>query len=113
MDQDLLFFNGIDATTGRYLQSPMCVSDASALARGEAVDSAHTAELKARQERESQGHYGAIEGVDPKDLSQTGWGVIFAVGNDPAVREALAPLLDLRRAQATARNEHYYREYIG
>jgi hypothetical protein len=113
MDQDLLVFNGIDATTGAYLQSPMSVSDASLLARGESLDSAHVAELKARQERESQEYYGAIEGVDPKDLAQTGWGVIFPANHDPAIREALAPLLNLRRAQATARNERYYREYIG
>jgi hypothetical protein len=113
MDQDLLVFNGIDATTGAYLQSPMSVSDASLLARGEIFDSAHVAELKARQERETQSHYGTIEGVDPRDLAQTGWGVIFAVNHDPAIREALAPLLNLRRAQASAKNERYYREYIG
>ncbi|MCX6631149.1 MAG: C25 family cysteine peptidase [Candidatus Solibacter sp.] len=113
MDQDLLVFNGIDATTGAYLQSPMSVSDASLLARGEALDSAHMTELKARRERESQQHFGAIEGVDPKDLAQTGWGVIFAANHDPAIREALAPLLDLRRAQASAKKERYYREYIG
>src|ERR1039458_6051119 len=76
MDQELLVFNGIDATTGAYLQSPMSVSDASLLARGEALDPAHGSELKARHERESQGHYGTIEGVDPKDLAQTGWGVV-------------------------------------
>jgi hypothetical protein len=64
MDQDLLIFNGIDATTGAYLQSPMSVSDASLLARGESPDLAHLAELKARQEAESEGHYGIIEGVD-------------------------------------------------
>jgi hypothetical protein len=113
MDQDLLVFNGIDATTGAYLQSPMSVSDASLLARGEILDSAHVAELKARQERETQSHYGTIEGVDPRDLAQTGWGVIFAANHDPAIREALAPLLDLRRAQASAKNERYYREYVG
>jgi hypothetical protein len=113
MDPDLLVFNGIDATTGAYLQSPMSIGDASLLARGEVPDSAHVAELKARRERESQGHYGTIEGVDPRDLAQTGWGVIFAVKHDPAIREALAPLLDLRRAQASTKNERYYREYIG
>jgi hypothetical protein len=113
MAQDLLIFNGIDATTGAYLQSPMSVRDASRLARGESLDDGHLAELKARQERESLGHYGAIEGIDPKDLAQTGWGVIFPANHDPAIREALAPLLDLRRRQASAKNERYYREYIG
>jgi hypothetical protein len=113
MDQDLLIFNGIDGATGGYLQSPMSVREASLLARGESLDSAHAAELKARRERESEGHYGVIEGVDPKDLAQTGWGVVFPANHDPAIREALAPLLDLRRAQASARNERHYREYIG
>lgn len=113
MEQELLVFNGIDATTGAYLQSPMPVSDASRLARGEALDSTHLDELKARQERESQGHYGTIEGVDPKDLAQTGWGVVFPANHDPAIREALTPLLNLRRAQASAKNERYYKEYIG
>jgi hypothetical protein len=113
MDQDLLVFNGIDATTGNYLQSPMSAGEISLLARGETLDSVHVAELKARQQRESQGHYGTIEGVDPKDLAQTGWGVIFAHNHDPAIREALGPLLNLRRAQAAAKNERYYREYIG
>ena len=58
MDRDLLVFNGIDATTGAYLQSLMSVSEASLLARGEAVDPAHVAELKARRQRESQRYYG-------------------------------------------------------
>jgi hypothetical protein len=113
VDQEQLVFNGIDATTGAYLQSPISVGNASLLARGEALDSAHVAELKARQERESQGHYGTIEGVDPKDLAQTGWGVIFPADYDPAIREALAPLLDLRRSQASAKDERRYKEYIG
>jgi hypothetical protein len=110
---DLLVFNGIDAATGAYLQAPLRVSDAARLARGESVDEAYLAELKARVARVSQGHYGVIEGVDPKDLGQTGWGVIFAAGQDPAVREALTPLLDLRRAQASARREGLYREFWG
>jgi len=113
MDHDLLTFNGIDALTGANLHSPMPLRHASLLAQGESPTGAYLAELKARRERETQRHFGPFEGIDPKDLSQTGWGVLFPTGHDPAIREALAPLLDLRRAQASARNERYYREYIG
>jgi Peptidase family C25 len=112
MDHDLLVFNGIDATTGDYLQQPMSASDVSRLARGEARDLTNAAELRARKERETQVQRGTIEGIDPKNLAETGWGVIFARDHDPAIREALKPLLDLRFAQATATHESHYREYI-
>jgi hypothetical protein len=57
-----------------------------------------------------------IESIDPLDLAQSGWAVIFPATEAPeararqdAVREALKPLLDHRKAQAGA----LYREYAG
>jgi len=41
IEPDLLTFNGIDATTGAYLQRPLTVAEASLLARGEAVGGDH------------------------------------------------------------------------
>jgi hypothetical protein len=111
--QDLLAFNGIDASTGFYLQPPLSIAEISSQARGEKVEAEHLDDLRARKTRETEDHYGVVEGVDPKDLSQTGWGVIFPVNHDPAIRKALAPLLDLRRKQASSKKERRYREYIG
>ncbi len=49
---------------------------------------------------------GVVEGVDPTDLAQAGWGIIFPYEDPhlpqqvPAIKERLEPLLDLRRSQA-------------
>jgi hypothetical protein len=47
------------------------------------------------------------------DLSECGWAVIFARDADPSVREALHPLLELRRQQATRKHSDRYREFAG
>ncbi|MBL8055362.1 MAG: hypothetical protein JNK29_01625, partial [Anaerolineales bacterium] len=45
--------------------------------------------------------------LDSNDLSQAGWGVIFAAGADPVLRQALEPLLEWRRHEAGG----LYREF--
>lgn len=102
---DELYFNGIDGASGDYLLPPLTPKDVSALAQGKGLDVDQIDELKARRRREA--HYGVKEGVDPKELSQTGWGVIFAHGADPAIRDALGELLKHRQAQTGQRYKEY------
>ncbi len=109
MSADFLYFNGVDGASGDYLLPPMTPADVSKVATGVPMDEDQLKELKWWHERSTSGHYGVKEGVDPKDLSQSGWGVIFAYDADPAVRDALKELLDWRKQQAG----DDYREYSG
>lgn len=88
MDEDQVVFNGIDGVTGRYLTPPVSVPELFTLLRRRKRP---RADLRAR---------GLMGHIDPRDLAATGWGVVFARDTSPAVREALAPLLEWRRKQA-------------
>jgi hypothetical protein len=117
---DLLYFNGINGATGEYELSPLRASDIAAIAMGEELDPGHIKELKEWNKHVKARSHGPKpkrpkEGIDPKNLAETGWGVIFAHDEErlPAIREALSELLDLRRKQATTRWKHYYQEYTG
>jgi len=113
MAPDQLLFNGIDGTSGDYLLPAMTPQQLSEIAQGEPRDVQHLKELKWWYQRITQTHLGPREGVDPKSLAEAGWGVIFAHGADPAVKEALGELLDHRRHQAAQKFGHYYQEYWG
>ncbi|MGH8884046.1 MAG: hypothetical protein ACRDYX_02485 [Egibacteraceae bacterium] len=113
MSGELLTFNGVDGSTGSYLLSPMSPTQVSRMAGGESPDPAHLSELRWWYRRVTEASFGPKEGVEPKDLAQAGWGVIFAHDADPQVRQVLRPLLEHRRAQAGRVHEHYYREFAG
>jgi hypothetical protein len=106
-------FNGIDGATGNYLLPPLSPREVSALAQDEQCDPRHLAELRHWWSRISESHFAPIQGIDPLNLAETGWGVIFAHNADPDIRSALAPLLVHRQQQAAAQNERYYQEYSG
>lgn len=115
-----LVFNGIHGRTGAYLLQPMTVAELARAARGQTFTSAEFDDIEAKRSQEHIHHRGPVEGIDPDDLGQTGWAVIFPFaepGSDQAkrlatIREALSPLLDLRRGQATQRSERHYREIV-
>ncbi len=117
MASELLYFNGVNATRGDFARAPLTAQELATRIRGDQPDparldpdTAQRNELRLRYAQRQAGQFGVKEGVDEKDLAQTGWGVIFPA--DPAyapVREALSELLAWRRMQAGPR----YRECAG
>jgi hypothetical protein len=114
-EEDLLFFNGINGSTGDYLLPPLTAEQVSRIAQGEEFDPEHIADLKKKNAivKGLDPDFAPMEGVDPKKLEETGWGVIFAYNADPAIKEALSELLEHRKRQATQKKEKYYQEYTG
>jgi len=121
-----LYFNGINASTGAYLFPPSSAEELARELTGQPASedpqqSNHLAELRARVESSSTAHYGVKSGIDAGDLAQTGWAAVFpAVRPDTdearrqdAIAEALMPLFELRRSQATARDERFFKIYRG
>jgi Peptidase family C25 len=119
MSEEKFYFNGIDGATGEYLLPPLTPEQVAKIARGEEFDPAHLRELedKNRQVKGLDPDFAPIEGIDPKNLAETGWGVIFAFdpeanGPNPAIKAALRELLEHRQTQATQKHEKYYQEYL-
>jgi hypothetical protein len=64
----------------------------------EHIDS-DSSEVRERSERSASDHL-AISDIDPNNLEEAGWCVLFAKDADPAVRSALQPLLARREQEA-------------
>ncbi len=113
MKADECFSDGIDGDSGDYLIATRTFRQISQAALSRQRDADREEELEALEARTQEDHLGPREGIDPRDLSQAGWGVVFARDADPAVREALGELLDHRRRQASRHHEFCYREFTG
>ena len=120
MSQEL-YLNGIDAATGGPLDGDLTITTdmIAKVARGQRLTPEDLRDAKMRRALDSQkeAHFGVAEGIDDTDLSQTGWSVIFPNSlpqkSVDAIKDALKPLLDLRKDQAAAVKETYYKEVIG
>lgn len=87
MQDQTLHFNGVDVDTGGWFREPMTLEQARK--RITLPGSAASGRPKA-----------LVEWLDPNDLQQAGWGLIMHEDEDPAVADALEPLLVHRGAQA-------------
>jgi len=94
-----LYVNGINAVTGNYLVEPMAVSDAVRLIRGEKPDPARTSFLKRAWQKLTLPHLALPMDLNPADVRDAGWGIVFHSDEEAAVKEVLAPLVEHRRAQ--------------
>lgn len=83
-----LFFNGVlnRAAGSGYLLEPLTPEELLARIGGEILPPPDPRAL--------------MPHLDPDDLEQAGWGVVWAPGLDPDIRQRMKPLLDLRRQQA-------------
>ncbi|MGP0062380.1 MAG: hypothetical protein ACLQGP_02095 [Isosphaeraceae bacterium] len=103
--------NGIDASCGEYLSGELTAAEVAAAARGEmgvgGVGGDDREALGERHRRDTEKRLGPIAGTRPNDLASAGWGVIFASDLDPAVVEALQPLIDFRARQAGGRFQRF------
>jgi subtilisin family serine protease len=112
MTDELLYFNGVNGDTGDYDLDPMSAERLFDVLRGVAP-AENQKELEYRVQWETEEHLGVVEGIDPTKVEEAGWGVIFPADPEnrfvPAIKEALKPLLDLRRKQAG----RFFRVYEG
>lgn len=112
LDLPVPSWNGINATTGESLLQRATLEQIAALACGEEVPSAEVEELRRWRTRVQQAHLDTRFEIDPRNLAEAGWGVIFPESRQDELREALAPLLALRKAQASLVSEGRYRELV-
>jgi hypothetical protein len=98
-EDSLLVLNGIDVDTGDYLTPQLALADVAGALRRDPTPPPGVRELR-RRRQDDEDHFGVVYGRDPQDLASVGWGVVIPPDLDPAVLEALDPLLRLRGEQA-------------
>jgi hypothetical protein len=110
MNEPRIVLNGMNALTGEYLVAPMSLAEAAARARGTPPSAEQAGWLRKLVQRLAGRFFGLPMDVDPTDLSQTGWAVVFTPDTPDAVRKALQPLIDLRARQVPP-DRHKVLEY--
>ena len=115
MDENLIYLNGLNGIGPGYLVEPFAPEALRQRARGLGTADLFGSEdhAQALQDRESAGaaHYDLAPYINPANLLQTGWGLVFPADMEQtridAILEALAELVVLRQGQAAGRYKLY------
>jgi hypothetical protein len=100
MSDERIYLNGINALTGEYLAPPLTAAQAAALARSTPPPAERANWFRRLLQRFAGRFFGLPMDVDPTDLAQAGWAIVFPPGTPDAVRKALQPLVEHRSRQA-------------
>ncbi|HSS48302.1 MAG TPA: hypothetical protein VLX28_05090, partial [Thermoanaerobaculia bacterium] len=107
-----LALNGINGTTGEPLLNGTTLEQIAVQACDEHLTTAEIEDLRRRRAQLRENHLDTKFEIDPRNLAESGWGVIFPEGRQDELREALTPLLNLRKSQASSLQESRYRELV-
>jgi hypothetical protein len=106
-EDGVLCLNGIDASTGGYLVPPLSMDEAAAIIQGDArPDKSTSSWLKRVWQTLTKPHLGLPHDVDPANVAQAGWAIVFHEHESDAVKIALEPLIAHRRTRVPADRCH-------
>ncbi len=94
-----IYFNGINGNSGEYLLPPMELSALAEIIQGEKKEKNILIWLAEVWHKIKTTYMGLPVGVEPSDVTQAGWGIVFASGESDEVQQALEPLIEHRRKQ--------------
>lgn len=97
--ESVIHLNGIDGVTGEYLVSPMSSAEAAGLARGVGDDTNQSSWLKRIWQAMQRPFMGLPLEVDPCDVQQAGWAIVFGPDTPAEVQDALQPLISHRQSR--------------
>ncbi|RPH53709.1 hypothetical protein EHM82_07975, partial [bacterium] len=111
MSDEKIWFNGLNGDTGDYLVDPLTPEELSARVLSRPEPQPDWLEDWTEDHGVEDPYRKPILDVErPWDLSETGWGVIFAPGIDRGVKLALEELLEHRRRQVGTVHPTYFRD---
>ena len=110
--EELIVFNGINGADGSYGFKPIAGPELAAVILGESGPD-NLSQLKFKVNN-AQDHFGVRSDVEPDDLSQAGWGIIFPANIDSEpLEDALKELIDHRKSQMDESLFRIFRKEFG